>query len=89
MINCRKCGMSIAKTETEFSQMLTVEQSVVRVRTGPPGFADFDEFHAECVGGGIVQSGQQGDLVWHIHENGHRCVGDANIDGVECTGPGT
>ena len=87
MIMCRKCGTKIADTAAEFSEMLAAKGKVVKVRTGPPGFADSDEFHAECVGGGVVQLGQQGSLVWHVHENGPRCTGDADLDGINCTGP--
>ena len=87
MIICRKCSKRIAETEQEFSQMMLDKRGVVRVRTGPPGFADTEEFHADCVGGVIVGSGQMGDLVWHVHANGYRCTGNADIDGIQCNSP--
>ncbi len=83
LIICRKCNETIVETELEFTRMMN-EQVVVRVRTGPPGFADFEEFHTACVGGKIVGSGQDGDLVWHTHANGDRCTGNAAIDGIQC-----
>ena len=88
MIVCRRCGKKIAETEREFSEKLTVERSVIRVKTGPPGFADFDEFHAECVGGRVVEMAHRGSLAWHLHENGHRCTGGGGVNGVNCTGSG-
>ena len=87
MIICRKCSKRIAETEQEFSQMMLDKRGVVRVRTGPPGFADTEEFHADCVGGVIVGSGQMGDLVWHVHANGYRCTGNTDIDGIQCNSP--
>ena len=86
MIICGKCSNKIAETEQEFTQMMLDKQGVVRVRTGPLGFADLEEFHADCVGGMIVESGQSGHLVWHFHANGYRCTGNADIDGIQCRG---
>ena len=88
VIICRKCRKRIAETEQVFTEMMLEKKNVVRVRTGPPGFADTEEFHADCVGGVIVESGQMGDLVWHLHSNGHRCTGNAEIDGIQCNSPG-
>ena len=31
--------------------------------------------------------GQMGDLVWHVHANGYRCTGNADIDGIQCNSP--
>ena len=83
-IICQHCKIDIADSEAEFSQMMS-EGKAVRVRTGPPGFADFDEYHADCVGGPIAEHGQNGQFVWHIHANGHRCTGDADLNGINCT----